>query len=233
MSENNQVIRSRSPYKSKIIIVGFLIGLFFTMIAWIIDIILNKIHISFAGILQIHKENPVIFMIDLIPIITVITIYIVNRRREEEKQIFDVRIKERDARLDKMAEFAKQIGEGNYKAQLDLATDNDTLVNSLLLMRDNLLSNYKKESEQSWIAEGKAIISDILRLNNKIEELSGQVVHDLVKYINVIQNWAACQRNADSDLFASKINQNQTEPSFPVCQVPTAPSKAPDFLDKL
>jgi PAS domain S-box-containing protein len=187
MSEKKQEKSNRSPEKSKIILTGFLVGLIFTLIAWTINIIINKIHISFAGILQIHKDNPVIFMIDLIPFVTAITIYMVNRRREAEKKIFDARIKERDARLDKMAEFAKQIGEGNYEAQLDIATNNDILANSLLLMRNNLLSNYKKESEQSWIAEGKEIISNILRLNNKIEELAGQVIYELVKYIKVIQ----------------------------------------------
>jgi PAS domain S-box-containing protein len=187
MSEKNQKKQNRSSYTSKIILVGFLAGLVVMLIAWTFDIITNKILISLSGIIQIHKNNPTLWMIDLIPFVTVISIYIINRRREKEKQIFDAKIKERDARLDKMAEFAKQIGEGNYEAKLEIATNNDILANSLLLMRSNLLANYKKESEQSWITEGKEIISNILRLNNKIEELAIQVVHDLVKYINVVQ----------------------------------------------
>jgi PAS domain S-box-containing protein len=187
MAENNQAIKKKSFISSRIIIIGFLIGLAFPLIAWIIEIIKSKTVISLSGIIQIHGSNPVLLIMDLIPFIIVITAFIIIRQREKEKQLFDEQISERDAKLDKMAEFAKQIGEGNYETSMDIKANNDVLVNSLLLMRDNLLSNYKKESELSWIAEGKEIVSDILRINNKISELSDQVISQLVKYIKVVQ----------------------------------------------
>ncbi len=186
MADNNQAIKNKSIIKSRIIILSFLIGLIFPMLAWILEIIIKKTIISFSGIIEIHK-NPAIWIMDLIPVIIAITVYIVIRQRKKEKQLFDAQIRERDAKLDKMAEFAMQIGKGNYETNLDISTNNDVLVNSLLIMRDNLLSSYKKESEQSWIAEGKEIVSDILRLNNKINELSDHVVHSLINYIKVIQ----------------------------------------------
>ena len=67
-----------------------------------IDIITNNIYISFSGILEIHKNNPALWMIDLIPFVTVIAIYVINQRREKEKQIFDTRIKEREDYRNKM-----------------------------------------------------------------------------------------------------------------------------------
>jgi transcriptional regulator with GAF, ATPase, and Fis domain len=86
-----------------------------------------------------------------------------------------------------MAEFSKQIGEGNYNAKLDLTSEKDILGHSLLIMRDNLLSNHNKESEENWIADGKENISDILRLHNKIDELADKVIAQLVNYIDVVQ----------------------------------------------
>jgi PAS domain S-box-containing protein len=134
-----------------------------------------------------HRDNPVLFMMYLIPILFVLTAYTINQRREAEKSSFDNQIKERDLRLNKMADFAKQIGEGNYSTELDVSSSNDVLGQSLLLMRNNLLDNYQKESEQSWIAEGKEIVSHLLRLHNNINELSNDVLNSLVKYIKVVQ----------------------------------------------
>ena len=54
-------------------------------------------------------------------------------------------------------------------------------------MRDNLLQNSRKESELSWIAGGKEIISDILQQYNKIDELANRVIHSLVSYTRLVQ----------------------------------------------
>jgi len=54
-------------------------------------------------------------------------------------------------------------------------------------MRNNLLSNQKKEGDENWIARGKDEISYILRLHNNIEELSYDVLVKLIKYIDTVQ----------------------------------------------
>ena len=90
-------------------------------------------------------------------------------------------------RMDINASFAKQIGEGNYFSEFSISDEEDILGKSLLLMRDNLLKNNKKEFEQNWIAEGKEEISNILRLHNKINELAFEVIVKLINYISAIQ----------------------------------------------
>lgn len=174
-------------FKSKIVLYSLLIGSIFPIVSWIIHIFKYRLSFSTASIIQMHIDNPVLYILDLIPLFFVSVAYIFNRQREIEKITFDNQIKERDLRLNKMADFAKQIGEGNYNTELDLSANNDILGKSLLLMRDNLLDNYKKESEQSWIAEGKEIISNLLRLHNNINDLTNDVLNSLVKYINVVQ----------------------------------------------
>ncbi len=174
-------------FKSKIVIYSLLIGSLFPILSWIIHIIKNRIPFNLTAFVQMHSDNPVIFMFYLIPVLFVLTAYTINRQREIEKSSFDNQIRERELRLNKMAEFAKQIGEGNYNTELEVSSNNDILGQSLLLMRNNLLDNYKKESEQSWIAEGKEIVSHLLRLHNNINELSNDVLNSLVKYIKVVQ----------------------------------------------
>ncbi len=173
--------------KINILIIALIVGLIFPIISWIIEIISNNTHISFSGIFRMHKENPILWLIDIVPLVFLIIAYIIKVRSEQEKIQFDIKISERDERLNKMAEFAKQIGEGNYDTKLDITANGDILAQSLVLMRENLRANNKKESEQSWIAEGKDLVSNILRMNNKIDDLANQVIVSLIKYINVIQ----------------------------------------------
>jgi PAS domain S-box-containing protein len=177
----------RTFFKSKIVIYSLLIGSLFPILAWTIHIIKNRIPVSLTAFVEMHRDNPVLFVLYIIPVLFIITAYTINRQRDTEKSSFDNQIRERDLRLNKMAEFAKQIGEGNYNTDLEVSSKDDILSQSLLLMRNNLLDNYQKESEQSWIAEGKEIVSHLLRLHNNINELSNDVLNSLIKYIKVVQ----------------------------------------------
>ena len=165
------------------IAVGFAIPL----ISWIVEIIVQKIPFSLASLIQLHKSTPALIVIDLLPIILISASYIIKYQQKDSKTEFNKQLSDRDERLESMAEFAKQIGEGNYNTQMDISTHNDALAQSLLVMRENLISNHQKDTEQNWIAEGKDTISEILRTNVKIDDLSNKVIQSLVKYVNVVQ----------------------------------------------
>jgi hypothetical protein len=133
------------------IIKALFTGLAFLIVAWTIEFIRNRVMISFAGIGTIHRQNLLLIVVDLLPFVFVIAAYLTDRRRLKDKNHFVSRLSESDSRMNAMADFAKQIGSGNYHTQLTISTDHDILAQSLLLMRDNLLQNFKKETEQSWI----------------------------------------------------------------------------------
>ncbi len=165
------------------VVVGFAIPI----ISWIVEIIIQKAPFSPASLIHLHKNIPALIVIDLLPLILISAAYIIKYQQKDSKTEFNKQLSDRDKRLESMAEFAKQIGEGNYNTQLDISTHNDALAQSLLVMRENLISNHQKDTEQNWIAEGKDTISEILRTNVKIDELSNKVIQSLVKYVNVIQ----------------------------------------------
>jgi hypothetical protein len=127
----------------------------------------------------------------------VVIAYLFDRRRLKDKNIYMTRLNEGESRMNAMADFAKKIGEGDYYSNLSISAEQDILAGSLLLMRDNLQQNTKKESEQSWIAEGKETISHILRQYNKVDELASQVIQALVKYTKLVQG-AVYLYNEDS-----------------------------------
>ncbi|HJZ41397.1 MAG TPA: PAS domain S-box protein [Bacteroidales bacterium] len=162
-------------------------GMTFPFAAWIIEFVRNRITVSFAGIGTIHSNNPLLWIIDMAPVVLIIGAFLLDNKRKRSNAHVASQLSERDARINNMAEFAKQIGEGKYHTELTVSADHDIMAQSLLIMRDNLLQNTRKETEQSWIAEGKETISDILRQYNKIDELATQVIRSLVTYSRLVQ----------------------------------------------
>ncbi|MGM0497415.1 MAG: cache domain-containing protein [Bacteroidota bacterium] len=97
--------------------------------------------------------------------------------------------------LNKTAGFAKEIGKGNLDKDFQLLSDQDTLGQSLLEMRESLKQAKKKEDErkreeekQNWANKGLAKFGDILRQNpDDINEFAYNILSNLVKYVNAIQ----------------------------------------------
>jgi PAS domain S-box-containing protein len=162
-------------------------GLVFLIIAWTIGFVHSNVSVSFAGIAKIHRTNPVLWIADLAPVLFIVGTYLLDIRRIKIKNQFLSQLNESESRMNAMADFAKHIGEADYNYALSINTDHDILARSLLIMRDNLLQNSKKEAEQNWIAGGKENISNILRQYNKIDELANQVIQSLVTYTKLVQ----------------------------------------------
>ncbi len=187
MSTENKNNIIQEVLRTETFVAGLITGVTLTLLGWAIEFIRSRIHVSVAGIGGIHRSNPLLYIVDLLPLILVIGAYLLDKRRLKDKIRYETRLNEGDARMNAMADFAKKIGEGDYRSQLTISSEQDILAQSLLLMRDNLLQSSKKDSEQSWIAEGKEIISDILRQYNKIDELSSHVIQNLVTYTKLVQ----------------------------------------------
>ena len=169
------------------IVIGGGTSILFLFISWMIDILNNNLNVSFNTIAEIHKSNPIHWLIDLLPFIIGIVIYFSIKNREKDKITFEKIIEQRDQDINMNARFAKKIGEGIYDDNDDLINEDDIIGRSLIVMRNNLLANNKKEKEQNWISEGKDLISRILRMNNNIDELSYEVIVKLIKYISILQ----------------------------------------------
>jgi methyl-accepting chemotaxis protein len=107
----------------------------------------------------------------------------------------------------KFTSFAKEIGKGNYNVQFEPLSEQDDLGNALLEMRDNLKkaaeedNKRKTEDEQrNWASQGIARFSELLRENNdNLEELSYQIIQNLVKYTNGNQGGLFLLNHEDED----------------------------------
>lgn len=89
--------------------------------------------------------------------------------------------------LKQTANFAHQIGEGNYDAEFNPMGDGDLLGNALLTMRDSIQEADRKDNERNWIVSGVAEIGQILRIHDTLEDLGNEVIGFVTEKIGAMQ----------------------------------------------
>ena len=183
-------------------LISVLTGIIFPLFAILFIILSTGVYLSFSNFIQIHKTHPEIFILYLLPLLFPYLVHIYFSRKQADEDYFQKIISRKDETINRNAAFAKEIGEGNYSVHIIPEGDQDVLGKSLLVMKENLLANHQKESIQNWISEGQNLISNILRMYNKLEELGDHVLEHLVKYIDSIQG-AIYLYNEDNDTLVS------------------------------
>lgn len=89
--------------------------------------------------------------------------------------------------LKRTAQFAHDIGEGNFSADFQPLSKDDALGNALINMRKSIQEAEKRDNERNWIVSGVAEIGAILREHDKLQELGDAVVAYVTNKINAVQ----------------------------------------------
>jgi len=158
----------------------------FILIAWIMGFASTGIQITPSGWWELHVTVPILWLLYLIPVAAYLFVTSTVKKVATDVDVLTDKLNVMQGRIDDDAQFAQKIGSGNYEVEFSVA-DDDILGKSLLVMRDNLLENSKKEAEQLWISKGKDVISEILRLHNNLEDLSLDALINIIKYVNLLQ----------------------------------------------
>jgi len=142
--------------------------------------------ISLRSLVKIHKEHPSLFLIDLLPVLISAILHPMHRIMNRALAKYEEQEKESNLLVKRNTSFAQKISEGDNPEPYKEIMDTD-LGRALRMIQLNIKSNRRKEREQSWIAEGKDLISKILREQQEMGELSYQVVNSLIHYISAVQ----------------------------------------------
>ncbi len=102
--------------------------------------------------------------------------------------------------LKETSNFAKEIGEANFDSEYEPLSAEDTLGNSLILMRDNLRRVSEEDRRRNWSTGGLAKFGEILRSNSdNVTELSFELISELVKYMDANQGGVFLLNNDDEE----------------------------------
>ncbi len=185
MSENlpNSAYDKREKFFPWLIFTGTLL---LVLLLWSLEIIGRKLSLSFTSLFEIHKSPPLWF-IDLLPFLLFFFsryhFRTYNRLLKEKEHFFD-----RQKKIYRnYAEHAERMGMEDYSIPVEPAGDDDDLGKSLQFLQGYLRATDRKKRDETWISDGKEMISRILRLYTNIDELSYKVLENLCDYIDVEQ----------------------------------------------
>jgi methyl-accepting chemotaxis protein len=111
--------------------------------------------------------------------------------------------------LNKKADFASNIGQGNLNYDFESLGEEDHLGKSLIEMRDSLKKAREEEEKRKiedekrrWINEGLAKFADILRQSNDdLEKLSYAIITNLIEYLGAIQGGLFLLNDEDDEVY--------------------------------
>lgn len=177
----------------KYTISGFIIGLVTVLFVVTVDFFIKNI--SFSEVLEIHKHNPVYLILDLSPFVLAFYAYLISRKYSDTSASLHKALKQELDKNQRIFRFVEKIRMGNIDAEYKVQGEDDVLGQSILDLRNNLKKNKeeedrrrKEDQQRNWIAEGLAKFGDILRKDSdNIEELSYNLISNLVKYIHANQ----------------------------------------------
>ena len=142
--------------------------------------------VSLSNLVQLHRDHPSLILVDLLPVFIYIFLQPMHRTMNRTIREYEERVKESRMLLDRNTRFARELSEGDDPEPYEEMIETD-LGKALRLIQLNIKSNRRKEREQSWIAEGKDIVSKILREHFDLEELSYHILKALNSYIRATQ----------------------------------------------
>ncbi|MGM0530520.1 MAG: PAS domain S-box protein [Bacteroidota bacterium] len=172
---------------------GFIIGLATILLVVVLDIILLNMTLEQIG--EAHSRNPVYIILDLSPAVLAFYAYLLGKRHADISRNLQESLEREHNKIYKLYNFVEQLRKGNTDAEYKIQDDEDLLGKAVMSLRDELKKNQeeeekrKKEDEQRhWTSEGLAKFGEILRQEtDDLEEVSYQVLSNLVKYIGAVQ----------------------------------------------
>jgi len=174
---------------------GFLCSLVLPLLAFIIQSISSGSSFTFTSFAIIHKNLPAFYLIDLIPFVVAGLIYFTSQENQVHIHNLHHHLETEKEKSQNVHEFINKLIHDDMHADVSELISSDKIGKSLINLQENLTNNKtdqerrKKEDDQrNWVSEGLARFSDILRKdNNNIEELSYNIISNLVKYMKANQ----------------------------------------------
>lgn len=184
---------SRS-FAVKVTLLGFVGSLVFILLVFFVGTIIHRLPFTPEGISDLHLISPILYFFDILPLIAAVAAFYTARYISLTKIEAETATQLELHRQRKLYRFVEKLREGDVEAEYT-PDETDALGKAVINLRDNLRKSNeeqkirREEDEQRrWVAEGLAKFGEILRLNNdNVEELSFQVVSNLVNYVKANQ----------------------------------------------
>lgn len=184
MSKRDPYIINRINFRRVLVVT--IISLLLVILILCVFIMESGLPINFSNLAQIHKEHPSLFLIDLLPLFISLILHPMHRIMNRAIEEYEKQVRDSNLLLQRNTKFAQKLSEGDNPAIYDEMMETD-LGRALRMIQLNIKSSRRKEHEQTWITEGKDIVSRVLREQQDMDELSSMVLKSIIQYIQATQ----------------------------------------------
>ncbi len=187
------------------------------LIALIMSAVIERIALSFEGIVELHSKIPIFWVLDVSPILLAVVGNFIFMRIVKNQQKLVAALEDEKDKSYKVLEFTERLRRGEFQTAYEFLNKKDELGKSLTQLRDDLKKNKadeeqrrKEDDQRHWATEGLAKFGEILREhNNDMSTLAYNIISQLVRYLNVIQGGFFILRDDDKEnLFFELIAQH-------------------------
>jgi PAS domain S-box-containing protein len=184
MSKRDPYIIRRINFRRVIVVT--LVSILVVLLILFAFLMESGMPLTFKSLATLHRNHPELILVDLIPIFISALLYPMHRIMNKAIRDYEKRVQASLELVERNTEFASALSEGDNPEPYDEMMET-SLGKALRMIHLNIKANRRKEREQSWIAEGKDMVSKILREHQDLEELSYQILKILNSYIQSVQ----------------------------------------------
>ncbi len=174
---------------------GVVIGLLFVGLLAMVQLLVEGEHFTLSFFIRVHSVYPVMYLIDLMPVVTGLVAYYASRAVSHSHREYLELARHEEEHESELYRFVMGMREGEQVAYTP--SKDDSLGNALVSLRTELEQKLAKEQQRQvederrrWVAEGLAEFGEVLRNvtgESSLESLSYNIVSKLVKYLGANQ----------------------------------------------
>jgi len=175
--------------------IGFVLGVALTILEYALLLYARETAFSFQLIFQLHRELPLLYLLDVFAIPSLFLGAGVAIWRFKQLDILSKRIDQETAKNEEIKQFTNALIAGDLKSDVELKLTEKSLSETLNALKNSLARNRKMERQRrvddrqrNWVSEGLARFGDILREHSlDMENMTYEVISGLVRYLEANQ----------------------------------------------
>ncbi|MFH0755756.1 MAG: PAS domain S-box protein [Bacteroidota bacterium] len=175
--------------------VGFALGFLIILLIYLVLFSAMGEGFTFPGLGHMHRVLWFLYMLDTLPIVSVILGAWLGNRRFKQLDKLKARIRNETKKNSEIRRFTHSLIAGDLNTLFSFEDMDQALSDSLNKLKDTLVRNREVERQRrlderlrNWISEGLAEFGDILRTHSReLESMAYMVVSGMVRYLGANQ----------------------------------------------
>jgi PAS domain S-box-containing protein len=174
---------------------GAIAGFAFLLVIFAILYQFSPDGFSVQSFLLMHRHHPVVFLVDILPLLCTLLAYLLSRLYVSIEQKFYNEREQNIRTRESIRSAIQELTQGGSFSRPEESVIDPEIRDSMVQLENRLKENRtrekirrKEDDQRNWVSEGLARFGDLLRKHpDNLEELSYAVISELVRHLDINQ----------------------------------------------